>query len=266
MNALGLSDLLERAAYSDAPLVTRRDLRGLPEGALAQLLRWNVLRPASPAETWWCDACDQPHSEEVEYLSAARAFIRCPEQGRVAVDVEGLRQWRVDVAGVAHFVSVSLGLRTQEQELVPGRLWLLGAAMVGGVTTEVFVARWWEEPADHQFLGAASLPTVLVGTRTAGASTAARIVSLGLLVNLSGDGLAFDRAYFEAAQPAVARALPTRKRDPGRPSKYSEPQKRKFIREAEALRVGGKTWREVRTLLGVTDDEVRRWKQEFGMT
>jgi hypothetical protein len=93
-----------------------------------------------------CDACGERHIEEVEFLteppgSKPRAYISCPEAGRVSVELERLQQWSVDLEAVAQTVAEVLDLRDRIVSITPGRVWLLGTRKFVERMRDVFLLR-----------------------------------------------------------------------------------------------------------------------------
>jgi hypothetical protein len=90
-------------ARSDMPgarIVTADEVAEWPEGALDALLSEGILQEIQPATTVECDACFERHAEVVEFIeeppgSALRAYIVCPEFGRVKVDTQRMRRWEI---------------------------------------------------------------------------------------------------------------------------------------------------------------------------
>ncbi len=85
-----------------ARIVTADEVSEWPEGAFDALLREGCLREIQPATTVECDACFEGHSEVVEFIeeppgSEPRAYIVCPEFGRVKVDTQRMRRWEIVV-------------------------------------------------------------------------------------------------------------------------------------------------------------------------
>lgn len=102
MNDGLLSQLLERARsrISEDRVVTADEVAAWPEGSLASLLREGVLDEIQPVASVECDACFEGHAELVEFVeeppgSPRRAYIACPETGRVAVDPKRMRRWQI---------------------------------------------------------------------------------------------------------------------------------------------------------------------------
>jgi hypothetical protein len=149
-----LSVALERADALE-PRFVADEVMQWPEGAERELLEAGIIRRDDTATTVVCDACGEGHVEDVEIIvspprSSPRAYIHCPVVGRVMVPAERLLQWIIDTRDLAIAVSRALGLTGVKEEIVPGRLWTLGIAQLGGRPREVFLARGlsWGDGAD----------------------------------------------------------------------------------------------------------------------
>lgn len=103
--------VLDRAGAKD-PIFTADEVAVWPDGLLNQLAAGGVLKASGNAESATCDACGHDHVEKVEYIKSPpntelRAYITCPENGRVRVPLGRLKQWVVDKqklldAGLVH--------------------------------------------------------------------------------------------------------------------------------------------------------------------
>lgn len=83
------------------PIFSADEVADWPGGLLDELLVVGVLKPWDNATTFACQACGHDHVETVQYIesppgSGLRAYIPCPDNGRVRVPLERLRQWVVD--------------------------------------------------------------------------------------------------------------------------------------------------------------------------
>ncbi|MSO37799.1 MAG: hypothetical protein EXQ69_06045 [Acidimicrobiia bacterium] len=83
------------------PGFTADEVAAWPEGLLDQLLGEQVLRAAENARSVACDECGTDHVETVQYIesppkSELRAYILCPQSGRVRIPLARLRQWVID--------------------------------------------------------------------------------------------------------------------------------------------------------------------------
>ena len=92
-----------------------------------------------PVNSVTCDACFEAHTEAVEFVQSstgpARAYITCPQAGRVPVDVSRLAQWQVDPATIAAALASAIRSREGVREFVHDRLWDIGRCDLGD-------ARW----------------------------------------------------------------------------------------------------------------------------
>ena len=92
-----------------------------------------------------CEACGEPHLEQVQWRTPAtgeaRAFITCPEQGRVWLRPEHLRGQRLDLERLAEFLARGLGCAGNVIRLVPGTLWVLGSRAVAADPFTLVLAR-----------------------------------------------------------------------------------------------------------------------------
>jgi hypothetical protein len=102
MNDDLLRQLTQRAASKvrNDRIVTADEAAAWPEEKFDDLLREGILQEVQPATTVECDACFERHVEVVEYVegppgSELRAYIVCPESGRVKVDPQRLRRWEI---------------------------------------------------------------------------------------------------------------------------------------------------------------------------
>lgn len=120
-----------------------------------------------------CDACGERHVEHVQFISGPvgsepRAYISCPQVGRVRVGLERLEVWRIDVEGLTARVASALGLSGSPRAIVDGRLWLLGTARFADRARDVFVVRGARWPDGRQLLddnariAASRCPIILV--------------------------------------------------------------------------------------------------------
>jgi hypothetical protein len=90
-------------AIAQEPIFTADEVADWPEGLLEGLVQQGIIKPTNNAQAVTCDACGRDHVEPVTYLPGApgeeiRAFIPCPDVGRVRVDLKRLRQWAVDTS------------------------------------------------------------------------------------------------------------------------------------------------------------------------
>jgi hypothetical protein len=92
---------LNERAQTRTRIVAADELATWPEGLLDQLVADGVLKATSNAAAVACDACGNDHVEKVEYIQSPpgtelRAYISCPQNGRVRVLLDRLRQWIIN--------------------------------------------------------------------------------------------------------------------------------------------------------------------------
>lgn len=148
--------LLEVWARADIPEArfSADEVRSWPPGQEALLTGAELIRRVDNVTAVACDACPDGHVEEVVRIespigSPVRAYILCPEAGRVAVPLERLKQWVVDFGGLAAAAARGLGFHGQVEEVVRARLWRLGRSNAAGKPRELFFGRgttWTDAP------------------------------------------------------------------------------------------------------------------------
>jgi len=207
-----LSVLWERAELSsscfDGDEVLRWD-----EGLLERLIAVGLVREINAASSVVCDACDFGHVEDVMFIDAlaeagARAYIWCPDNGRIRVPIDRLRQWEVDFGGVARSLAQALNRDGAPEELVPSRLWLLGKAVFAARSRDVFLARGLSWPDAASLLARAprlatsGAPLVLVaGTvppLVLWGADVPPLFPLGAVLSLRGDRITLDKLHLES--------------------------------------------------------------------
>lgn len=184
----------------------------LPDGRVGQLARAGLLRQVGNVRCVPCDACAEHHLEEVTYIqsppgSPVRAYIHCPDNGRVAVPLERLKMWAVDFEGMATSIARGLDLGGQVENVIRGRLWSLGKATIGRRSRDVFLARgttWRDAPEVFgacQRLNASRGALMLVPgempPQGAWIGEPPDVVRLKLVTTLGSEHLEFDRDHLE---------------------------------------------------------------------
>jgi hypothetical protein len=83
------------------PVFGSDEIDDWPPGLLDDLLAEGWIRPIERARAIACDGCHDDHIEEVILIesppgSGLRAYIPCPENGRIRVPLERLRRWEIE--------------------------------------------------------------------------------------------------------------------------------------------------------------------------
>lgn len=126
------------------PLFSASEFESWPTADRKWLRESGVLKETTAATAIACPSCEDGHVEEVLELpdsNPRRFFIPCPEEVRVEVDIEHLRQWTVDLDIVASLISAALSLTGGVMPVTPGRLWRLGTTKMGPTSREVLLLR-----------------------------------------------------------------------------------------------------------------------------
>lgn len=196
------------------------DIRG---GEIDRLSRAGLVCPVVNVRCVPCDACSEHHLEEVTYIqsppgSPIRAYINCPENGRIAVPLERLKQWAVDFEGLAKATASGLDLAGQIEDIIPGRLWSLGKATIGRRSRDIFLARgatWFDAPdvfGACQRLNASRGALMFVPgdmpSQGSWIGDPPAVVHLKLVANLEGEHLVFDRDHLESLLTEDRRKAP----------------------------------------------------------
>ena len=151
-----LTAFWSRADLED-PAFTGDELRRMQAATRRVLESHSLLRQAENLRVIQCDACGDGHVEDVEILvepagSKPRAYITCPDVGRVSVPMERLQQWSVDLDAVACVVGEALNLRGRIISISPNRVWLLGTIELDDHSRDVFIVRGVNWPDNRQIL------------------------------------------------------------------------------------------------------------------
>jgi hypothetical protein len=155
-----LAAFWSRADLED-PAFTGDEVRQFPS-ATRRLLRFrSLLRQSENLRVIDCDACGDGHLEEIEFLveppgSKPRAYITCPEAGRVSVSIERLQQWSVDLDAVAQTVAAALAIQGRIISITARRVWLLGTMQLDQHMRDVFIVRGINWPDNRLILESAT--------------------------------------------------------------------------------------------------------------
>lgn len=154
MTKADLFRLLLVAADAPGSLFDHSEVSRWPKGALDDLLKSHLVRPAQTGLTAPCPHCDDHHVEPVTVVAPSddadrpRYFMCCPESLKVEVSEEMCRGWAVDLDGLAAALASALAVSTPKPVL-PGRFWRLGRMQLRETTREVaFAVRLADDDAE----------------------------------------------------------------------------------------------------------------------
>jgi len=198
---------------------TADEVAGWPEGSLDFFARQRLLSPTTPARLAVCDGCEEGCFMPVGVppadapLSTA-PFIICNQRddiGRVRVDPNRLKRWRVEPGILAAVISRQLGIDQTPQELIRWRLWFLGKASLASGAAEAFLARGlsWTDAGEtfghNRELRESVSPLIFApGKPFNGFLPNATLVSLNRLLSVKKDRLALDLQAITSAIEAKA--------------------------------------------------------------
>lgn len=214
-----LPTILTRAETEDM-LFDWDEVMEWPEDALELFLGLKMLRPASPASTMNCSDCEREcvgiPALVVELPNGKRkAYLLCPEYGRIEIPFERLNRWQVDLEGLARWLAGELATNSGPEEILPRRLWLIGRPEVGRARTDVILARglgWpdcdrlWRAARNRKRSQTAVMLVPAVREQTNAADDCFTICSLDGALSLSAEGLEIDPG---AIQEGVVRVQQT---------------------------------------------------------
>jgi len=181
-------------------------------GDLDRLVTAGLVRETQAASSVVCDACDLGHVEEIVFIdtpadAGVRAYIRCPDNGRVRVPIDRLRQWEVDFSGLAGALATALVRDGAAEDLVESRVWFIGKAVFAARSRDVFLARglsWPDAPgviAQASRLASSGTPLVLVAgavpPATVWGANVPPVLPLSAILALRAGGLAIDKMHIE---------------------------------------------------------------------
>lgn len=154
MTKADLFRLLLVAADAPGSLFDHSEVSRWPKGALDDLLKSHLVRPAQTGLTAPCPHCDDHHVETVTVVAPSddadrpRYFICCPESLKVEVSEEMCRGWAVDLDGLGAALASALAVSTPKPVL-PGRFWRLGRMQLRETTREAaFAVRLADDDAE----------------------------------------------------------------------------------------------------------------------
>ncbi len=89
-------------AVAKTPVFTEDEVRTWPDELFKTLAHYDLIRQTDNASSVACDACGIDHVESVTKLpipsaEGFRAYIICPQEGRIWISLDRLRQWILDV-------------------------------------------------------------------------------------------------------------------------------------------------------------------------
>ncbi len=206
--------VLWQRADLPSPVIDGDEALRWDDGHLDRLVAAGLVRETRTTSAVMCDACDFGHVEDVVFIdtpadAGVRAYIRCPDNGRVRVPIDRLRQWEVDFNGMARALATAFNHDVIPEELVPSRVWFIGKAVFAARSRDVFLARGlsWADAAavvgEASRLTTSGAPLVLVAGAVPSTlpwgTTAPPLLPVSAVLSLRDDQIALDRMHIEGA-------------------------------------------------------------------
>jgi len=136
-----------------------------------EVLGLGLLRETELAGAVVCDQCGEAHWAEVYWVTpGVKACFGCDTEGVIDIELDRLRQWRIDADRVAGLVAGSLDLSSPIEVLLRERLWRIGRRRMGGRYRDIFFGVGAELPvaemsaAIRSSIGPGSALLLTVGT------------------------------------------------------------------------------------------------------
>jgi DNA-binding MarR family transcriptional regulator len=150
-----------RLDLADQPIVTYDESRRWMFGTRERLVAWGLLREASAADGVPCDSCDEGHFltpdlREHPLTGEMMAIAKCPQCGRIEIELDRLRQWEIAADGLAVALTASLGATKPPVEDGSRRVWFLGTIQRASRLLDVFLARGLMRPDAAAIIDAAA--------------------------------------------------------------------------------------------------------------
>jgi hypothetical protein len=191
------------------PVLTGDEILDLPSSVFDLLVSLGFLHQAETAKYITCNACTEQHVEEIftvkSYDGCKRFFIRCPENGRIEVDRELLRQWAIDYSPLLQAVSSVFSTSNTYEEIVPGRIWNLGRATLACQSRMIWVARglsWPDAPQFKEILPNGRSPVLFFIGQPPMADLVSlspeSMIDLKSIINIKNNNLTVDRNAVES--------------------------------------------------------------------
>ena len=217
--------IIWRCADVPDPELTADEICCLAPSTFDCLVSLGLLKQTTTARHVTCLDCTEQHVEEVLSIKdpdgCTRFFIRCPENGRVEVSRDRLLQYAVDYTPLQQVVSAAHAAGSTAEEVVPGRLWNLGRAALGGKSRTLWMARGLSWPDSNQLkeiLPRGRLPVLFYIGQPPAADLVdipqQSIIDIKTVVYIENNELMIDKDAIEYQLQRDAVMLPEKKKQP----------------------------------------------------
>lgn len=207
------------------PVLTGDEVGCLSAPVFGCLVSFGFLRQARTARHVTCLDCAEQHVEEVWSEKCPdgcmRFFIRCPENGRIEVSRERLLQWAIDYTPLRQALMSAFSASGDPEEVLPGRIWHLGRAAIGGRSRTLWMVRalsWSDSQRMVEALPKGKSPVLFFQGQPPMAGLTnippESIIDLTAIVRIEHDQLVIDRSAVDAQLGYVDTLQPEKKTPP----------------------------------------------------
>ncbi len=187
-----------------------------------EVFELGIPREMELAESVYCDQCGDPHFSDVHWVTpGVKACFGCPTEGVIDIEIDRLRQWRIDTDRIAALVAGSLDLTSPVEVCLRDHLWHLGRRRLGGRYRDVFLGIGAGTPvstmsaAIRSRIGPGSVLLLTVGCtgNPEGLPSSHHLIDLASVSRVEGGRVMIDLEYVEerlaASDPAVPKSVPS---------------------------------------------------------
>ena len=174
-----------------------------------EILGLGLLREMELAAVVVCDQCGDAHWAEVRWIKPGiHACFGCPTEGVADIEIDRLRQWRIDAECIAVLLAEGLELRGAVEPLELGGLWHLGRRRLAGRFRDVFLAMDPTGVAIEKVLKYGGLISgIVIFPRLSGIGSIPSpltVVDLAAITQIASGRLIVDFDFLEAVFPEPA--------------------------------------------------------------
>ena len=168
--------LLDRLAVGET-LICADEIRRWNKKEWQETLGLGLLREIELSESTICDQCGDAHWAGIYWeVPGVKACFGCDTEGVIDIEIDRLRQWRIDADRTAGLVAGAFDLPGSVEMLLQDRLWRLGRRRVSGRYREVFFG-----------IGAGvPVPAMSAAIRSSVGTGSALLLTLGAIANPDG--------------------------------------------------------------------------------